>query len=135
MRANVLPPFNRKKAEATLRRLHEITGETEFYFVGSNAIVASVKGSNRVAATMTLSPEIDVFLGSDDPEIQSHIDHMMGEGSTFNHENGFYVDTVDASTAALPRNWRARAVEWKIPYSHPRAQAAGARGRVVPGER
>jgi hypothetical protein len=66
-------------------------------------------------ADMTLTAEIDIYAPhADDIEsISEMIDTNIGQGSQFHDEFGYYGDGVSPTTAKMPSDWQARAVEYR----------------------
>lgn len=114
-----MPIYNRKALDATAQRLFEVTeGGTTFYVVGSNALLAALPRNKPMPAEMMLSAELDVYLPTENDSLSDHIEHLMGEGSGFATEYGFYVDTVGSETAILPRDWQTRTKTHTVTRAH-----------------
>jgi Nucleotidyltransferase of unknown function (DUF6036) len=66
-------------------------------------------------ADMTITKEIDIYAPhADDIEsISEMIDANIGQGSKFHDEFGYYGDGVSPTTAKMPNDWQARAVEYR----------------------
>lgn len=72
------------------------------------------------------SPEIDAYPGNareweaerraegHDIEASEEIFARFGQGSSFHHAHGFYIDGVDEGTAKLPPGWKSRAVTREV---------------------
>lgn len=66
-------------------------------------------------ADMSITQEIDIYAPyADDIEsISQMIDTNIGQGSRFHDEFGYYGDGVSPTTAKMPSDWEARAVEYR----------------------
>lgn len=105
-----------KRAVRSIAR-HFATGTV--YLIGSQAVLVSWPDA-PVAAR--LSQEIDAYPANADEwrrhnnemEASEEINALFGFGSSFHREFGFYIDGVDAQSAALPSGWMARAVRMVV---------------------
>lgn len=98
--------MERDQLEKLLRFASNITGETEFVLVGSQAALAQLR---RLPPQMAMSREIDMY-PRHKPDEAEMLDAVYGEGTPFARENGFWLDGVGPETAALPADWEKRAV-------------------------
>lgn len=83
----------------------------EIVVIGSQAVVGQVDG---LPATMTVSMEADVF-PLDHPERAIDIDVMLGDGSSFHDQYGYYAHGVGPETPHAPAGWEGRAVRVSLP--------------------
>lgn len=85
------------------------------YVVGSQALLAVRPDISEV---LRHTDEIDIFPGNAAKWEQAHpgqeaseeISALMGIGSHFHDQHGYYLDGVDSRTATLPADWEGRAV-------------------------
>jgi hypothetical protein len=113
---------NRSNFEHLIAAAAEVTGETEFVVIGSQAIL----GSNPEAPEALLrSMEADIFpLRA--PELADDVDGALGDGSQFHATFGFYAHGVGPATAKPPAGWQDRLVRVNVP-----ARVAAQRTAVV----
>lgn len=84
-----------------------------FYVIGSAAAFASIPSMSDTAVTATR--DVDVIPAPVDTSevgaLADKIDFVLGEGSGFDEEYGFYIQGVDNSTPAFaPKHWRERVI-------------------------
>jgi hypothetical protein len=104
----------------TVRALAREFDTDTVFIIGSQAIMMSFPDA---PPEMRGTPEIDAYPGNArvwevaqaekgemSPEASEHIHGLFGEGSTFHHTHGFYIDGVDEGTARLPKGWNERAI-------------------------
>ncbi|MBX6368388.1 MAG: hypothetical protein IRZ04_10410 [Rhodospirillales bacterium] len=106
-----MKPFRRADLDHILRAVKELTGQSRFVLVGSAALIARLR---NVPLSMAMSREADIFVDDteDDESIATLIDGVLGEGSSFHEQFGYYADGVSAATAVMPTDWRSRAIEY-----------------------
>lgn len=87
----------------------KLTGECEFYVIGSAAILHVFHSPEHVY--LSRSNEADLIALSGDPEIADKLSVMIGELSPFHATHDVYADgvTFDAPVFA-PQGWQDRAV-------------------------
>ena len=91
-----------------LRAAAAVTNQSSFVLIGTGAVIATAR---HVPASMMMTPEIDLYVESDDNETFSDlIDATIGHGSMFHRTFHYHGDGVGAHTAIMPRDWRSRAV-------------------------
>ena len=105
--------MNRKQLEYAIREVGRRLQLDYFYVIGSAAVFASIP--NALDAAVTGTRDVDVIPSPTDPAktgaLADQIDFMLGEGSDFDDENGFYIQGVDHSTPAFaPKSWRERVI-------------------------
>lgn len=98
--------MKRQDLEHLIRVSSDITGEYELVVVGSQAILGT---DPNPPATLTVSVEADIY-PLHRPELADKIDVLIGEGSPFHEQHGYYAQGVGAETASLPAGWRERVV-------------------------
>ena len=103
--------MNKRQLEHVLRAAAAITGEREFVFVGSQAVLAQ---HSRPPAAMQESNEIDLY-PRHRPDLADVVDGAIGRDSQFHRTFGYYADGVGPETAKLPRGWEERAYRLRNP--------------------
>jgi hypothetical protein len=89
-----------------LRAAAEITAQTDFVVIGSQAILGSYPELRD--GVLVRSIEVDLY-PRDVPSLSDMLAEI-GEFSDFPSENGYYADAVDPGTAVLPAGWESRTV-------------------------
>jgi hypothetical protein len=108
--------MNVGRIDHLLRAAANVTGQNSFVLVGSASVIVRRKLRRKsVPADMTITQEIDIYAPyADDIEsISQMIDTNIGQGSRFHDEFGYYGDGVSPTTAKMPSDWEARAVEYR----------------------
>jgi hypothetical protein len=97
-----------------LRAAAGVTGRRAFVMIGTGAVIARLK---TVPLDLMSTREIDIYAeGAEDADaIADLIDGTLGEGSPFDATFGYYVHGIGESTACMPSDWRARAVQVTLP--------------------
>lgn len=94
----------------------------QVYVVGSSAVFASLPSTTDVALTATRDVDLALPLGEALPPNQ--IEFVLGEGSDFDVQHGYYAQAVDLSTPKYaPAGWQARAVELRVGRTTARCMA------------
>lgn len=101
--------MTRDELEHAIRAVCDVTGETEVYVFGSQAVLGQFPNA---PALLRQSAEVDVAL-KNVPELSDLVDGMLGELSEFHRTNRFYVHGLTLESAVLPRGWEARAISVK----------------------
>lgn len=96
--------MNREQLEHAIRSACEVSGDTELYIFGSQAILGQFPQADE---KLTRSIEVDAS-PKNKPEAVDRIDGALGENSPFHHTHGFYVHGVSIETASLPEGWEER---------------------------
>jgi Nucleotidyltransferase of unknown function (DUF6036) len=105
----------------TVRTISRLFQSEEVFIIESQSILLSWPDAPLIMRT---SGEIDAYPGNardwevtrkaldpdDEPEASEEIAALLGEGSDFHKEHGFYIDGVDENTARLPHDWTQRAI-------------------------
>jgi hypothetical protein len=95
----------KRELEHVIRAAKEITGETEFVVVGSQALHGAFP--NLVDKLIT-SQECDIYVPNapDKTEMLNSIGLLTPFAETY----GYYADPVDSETAKLPKSWPRRRI-------------------------
>ncbi|HVC29462.1 MAG TPA: hypothetical protein VNF48_07965 [Gammaproteobacteria bacterium] len=133
--------MNRQQLEYAIREVGRRLKLDYFYVIGSAAVFASIPDAADAAVTGTR--DVDVIPSPADTSkigvLADQIDFVLGEGSDFDNENGFYIQGVDNSTPAFaPKNWQQRVIPirtggvipacaWKSMFWHYPSMERGAR--------
>ncbi len=104
--------MNRRDLEKAIREVGRRMGLDYFYVIGSAAVFASIPNADDTVLTGTR--DVDVIPAPSDPAdaepLANRVDFVLGEGSAFDIENGFYVQGVDLATPTFaPKGWQTRA--------------------------
>jgi hypothetical protein len=105
----------------TVRAIARLFKTDKVFIIGSQSILLSWPDAPIVLRT---SGEIDAYPDNAKiwgipqkeldpeypPEASEEINALVGEGSDFHRERGFYIDGVDENTARLPPDWTKRAI-------------------------
>jgi hypothetical protein len=97
--------MNKQQLDHVLRAAGRITGETQFVIVGSQALHGKYPD---LPDEIVRSAEVDLIAKSQVSRTEWL--NAIGQGSQFHVSFGYYADPVDASTAILPKGWKARLV-------------------------
>lgn len=98
--------MTRAELEHALRAACDVSGESEFMVIGSQAILAQFPDAPE---ELRMSEEVDLY-PRHRPEQSERIEGALGYMSLFHETHGYYVDAVGPETAKLPRGWERRAV-------------------------
>ena len=96
--------MTRDELEHIIRACADITNEYEFVIVGSQSILGAFPNPEKV---FTMSAEADIYPFRA-PELAEKIDILIGEGSHFHEQFGYYAQGVGPETAVLPEGWLNR---------------------------
>ncbi len=98
--------MTREELEHAIRAACDVTGDTEVYVFGSQAILGQFPDAPdalRQSAEVDIAPVHAV-------EMVDVIDANLGELSRFHEAFGFYVHGVAIDAAVLPNGWQRRAI-------------------------
>jgi hypothetical protein len=95
----------KSELEHVIRAAKEITGETEFVVIGSQALHGAFP--NLVDKLVT-SHECDIYIPNA-PE-KTELLNSIGMLTPFAQTYGYYADPVDPDTAKLPKSWPRRKI-------------------------
>lgn len=109
--------MNRDELIHVVRASADITNESRFIVIGSQAILGSHK---NLPPEMLYSMEADLY-PADAPEKAIEVDGGIGEGSMFQETFGYYAHGIGPETAKCPSGWQARLVVLEL------SSASGAR--------
>jgi hypothetical protein len=98
--------MNRSQLEHAIRASGAISGDREFYIVGSQSILGPVPLAHP---DLLRSMEVDIA-PKDHPELEALIEGSIGELSPFHETFGFFVDGVDIRAITLPDGWERRVI-------------------------
>jgi len=96
--------MKRSDLEHILRASKDVTGETEFIVIGSQAILGRFPDTPRV---LRQSMEADLY-PRNRPELSELIEGSLGRYSQFDQTFGYWADGVSTDTATLPPGWEQR---------------------------
>ena len=96
--------MTRDQLEHAIRAACDVSGDTELYIFGSQAILGEFPNA---PADLRASVEVDVQ-PRNRPEAVDAIDGNLGELSMFHQTHGFYVHGVSIEAAILPEGWQIR---------------------------
>lgn len=99
--------MTREELEHAIRAACDVTGDTELWIFGSQAILGQYP---RAPEALRQSAECDVA-PKNRPEKADLIDAVLGELSQFHRTHGFYVHGLSLEAATLPEGWQERAVK------------------------
>jgi hypothetical protein len=103
--------MNRAQLQHVILELSERFGLELVFVVGSSAVFATLPDATDEALTVTRDVDIAVPPGA--AFSADHIDRVMGEGSDFDEQNGYYAQGVGMETPKFaPAGWvdRARSI-------------------------
>jgi hypothetical protein len=99
----------REQLQHVILEIGERFGLAEFYVIGSAAILAAAPNPDRTELVATR--DVDVLPVVDDPRLSDRISFVIGEGSAFDEQHGYYAQGVDHRTARFaPAGWHERAI-------------------------
>lgn len=98
--------MNRGELEHAIRAACDVSGDTEVYVFGSQAILGQFPDAPE---TLRQSAEADIA-PVNRAEMVNVIDANLGELSRFHDAFGFYVHGVSIEAAILPKGWQKRAI-------------------------
>lgn len=84
-----------------------------FYIIGSAAILAVLPDPPEGALTATR--DVDIIPPFDDDRLADRLSWVLGEGSDFDIEHGYYVQGVSWTTPLYaPKDWHLRALPVRV---------------------
>ena len=99
--------MTRGELEHAIRAACDVTGDTELWIFGSQAILGQYP---QAPEALLQSAECDVA-PRNRPEQVDLLDAALGELSQFHRTHGFYVHGISQEAAILPQSWEERAVK------------------------
>ena len=105
--------MTRDQLEHAIRAACDVSGDTELWVFGSQAILGEFP---EAPESLRTSIEVDVQ-PKNRPERTDDIDGSLGELSLFNPIHGFYVHGVSIESVKLPIGWKKRTVLVSDPIS------------------
>lgn len=97
-----------------LRRLfaqaRAASGESDYVVFGS---LAALGYTGEVPPRMAMSVDVDAY-GKSDPARIFELARLLGQGSPFEVENGYYLDPISPRVATLPVGWEERLVRIEL---------------------
>lgn len=103
--------MTRQQLEHAIRAACDISGDTELWVFGSQAILGQYPDAPEDLRT---SIEVDIQ-PRNNPEAADAIDGALGEASVFHSTHGFYVHGLVMDPSEFPEGWQERA----IPVTNP----------------
>jgi len=98
--------MKRADLEHLIRAAGAVADEDSLFVIGSQSILAQFPSA---PADVVRSMEADI-IPTKHPERWNLIDGVLGEGSPFHEQFGYYADGVEIKTAVLPEGWRDRVI-------------------------
>lgn len=103
--------MRKSELEHIIRAASAVTNQYEIVVVGSQSILGAVDYPPQECLR---SMEADIFvLGHE--RLSDLIDGVLGEGSAFHDNFGYYAQGVDSTTSKLPGGWEDRLVRLQSP--------------------
>ncbi len=99
--------MTRGELEHAIRAACDVTGDTELWIFGSQAILGQYP---QAPEALRQSAECDVA-PKNRPEQVDLLDAALGELSQFHRTHGFCVHGISMEAATLPQDWEERAVK------------------------
>lgn len=106
--------MNRSQLEHLIRAAGAIAQDSDIVVIGSQSILGSIENP---PPSLTLSNEGDMFPRTH-VERADDIDVMIGEGSQFHDQYGYYAQGVGPETATLPSSWKSRLHPLRTPNTN-----------------
>jgi hypothetical protein len=103
--------MQRHQLEHALRRAAEVTKESEFILVGSQAVHAH---TDDAPVEVIISRECDIWAKARQEKLDG-IEDELGKKSGFAITHGYFVDPVDPGLVLLPAGWEARLKKMEVP--------------------
>jgi hypothetical protein len=85
----------------------------EIFIIGSSAILAVLP--DPPVGELTASRDVDVIAPADEERLADQISYVLGEGSDFDKDYGYYADGVTSGTPSYaPRDWKTRTLPVRV---------------------
>jgi hypothetical protein len=91
-------------------RARSLSGETDYVVLGS---LSALGYAGELPPRMAMSLDVDAF-GKSDPRRIFELAPALGQGSSFEAENGYYLDPISPRVATLPDGWEQRLVRIEL---------------------
>lgn len=91
---------------AALEEARRLTGHAEFVVIGSLSILGLDEG-DTIPQDMSMSIDIDCYTRAVPQRIYDVVP-LLGEGSPFQREHGYFLDPVSPALPTLPHGWEGR---------------------------
>jgi len=98
--------MRRNDLQRLFARAKELTGATDFVVLGS---LAALGYTGDVPPRMAMSVDVDAYI-KNDPARVFELARLLGQGSVFEAEHGYYLDPISPTVATLPAGWEQRLV-------------------------
>lgn len=105
--------MTRDQLEHAIRAACEVSGDTELWILGSQAILGEFPNASE---SLRASIEVDIQ-PKNRPDTVDVVDGSLGEMSPFHTAHGFYVHGISIESAKLPDGWEKRTVPVSDPIS------------------
>ena len=102
--------MKRKDLQRLFARAKELTGATDFVVLGS---LAALGYAGVVPPRMAMSVDVDAYIKGDPPR-SFELARLLGQGSAFEAEHGYYLDPISPAVATLPAGWEQRLVRIEL---------------------
>ena len=103
--------MNRRDVERLLIEARRILQHREYVILGSLSVLGA---TDSPPETMTGSIDVD-FYPHGDPDRAGEVHALLGQGSPFEREYGYYADPVSPMLPTLPDRWEERLVPVEFP--------------------
>jgi hypothetical protein len=90
-----------------------LIGHSEFVVIGSLSILGVARAAPGVPDRMLTSVDVDCYTKADPARIFELAD-VLGEGSPFDEQHGYYLDPVAPNLPTLPAQWPYRLVKVEL---------------------
>ncbi len=98
------------KIEKLLLEVKKLTNHINYVIIGSLSVIGQAEDPPD---DMLVSIDVDLYTKDDHGRI-FEINQYLGQGSSFEDENGYYADPVSPNIASFPENWESRLVLVKL---------------------
>ena len=98
--------------EHILRACQGNADESNFYVIGTAALLAQHPELAEGRENIVTSHEVDAWPLSGDPKVADLLE-AIGEMSPFHDQFGIYVDPYPPANAILPKNWENRTIRFQ----------------------